>query len=78
MATNLFVNQIRAKLVDADPDDENIRISYSVKSAADFRNGTVENKNSQLIKSIFHKPAAEPHILLNSSGRSRHVHHKTA
>ncbi len=55
MITNLFMNEIKAKLVNANNKDENIRITYTVKSVIDFLDVVIENRDDKLITSTFHK-----------------------
>jgi hypothetical protein len=74
MTTNLSIEQIDAKLKEADNKDPNIRISYNIASAVDFLDVAINNDNGQLTTSIFHKPAAEPYILPYTSDHPRHVH----
>ncbi len=78
MTANLSMDRIKAKLVNADNDDENIRVTYPVKSAVVFFDVAIESKNGQLITSVFHKPAAEPCVLSYLSDHSRHIHRNTA
>ncbi|CAF0814656.1 unnamed protein product [Didymodactylos carnosus] len=74
LTTNLTREQIDAKISAANNKDPNIRISYTVASAADFLDVTINNDNGQLTTSIFHKPAAEPYVLPFTSDHPRQVH----
>jgi hypothetical protein len=78
MTANFSMDWIKAKLVHADNDDENIRIAYPVKSAVVFFFVSIESKNGQLITSVCHKPAAEPCVLSYLSDHSRYIHRNTA
>ena len=77
MTSNLSVDQIKARLDRANAKDENIKISYSIGTIVEFLDVLVENNRGQLKTSVFHKPAAEPYVLLFLSDHPRHIHRST-
>ena len=46
-------------------DEQHIRITSVVGLSVEFLEIHVENSNGALMTSVFHKPAAEPYVLLN-------------
>ncbi|CAF4346110.1 unnamed protein product [Rotaria socialis] len=74
MTTNLSQDQIKIQLDKVAKKDPNIEITYSIASCVDFPDVIINNGNGKLTTSIYHKPAAEPHILPYTSDHSRHVH----
>ncbi|CAF3375169.1 unnamed protein product [Rotaria socialis] len=74
MTTNLSQDQIKIQLDKVAKKDPNIEITYSIASCIDFLDVIINNDNSKLITSIYHKPAVEPYILPYTSDNPRHVH----
>ncbi|CAF1487064.1 unnamed protein product [Adineta steineri] len=77
MTTNLPLDQINILLYGANSTDENINITRSVGSTAQFLDVSVFNDQGQLKTTVFHKPAAAPYILPFQSDHPRHVHRNT-
>ncbi|CAF1495644.1 unnamed protein product, partial [Adineta steineri] len=77
MTTNLPLDQINILLDGANNEDENINITRSVGSTAEFLDVSVFNNQGQLKTTVFHKPAAAPYILPFQSDHPRHVHRNT-
>ncbi|CAF4027856.1 unnamed protein product [Adineta steineri] len=77
MTTNLPLNQINILLEQANNEDENIKITRSIGSTAQFLDVSVFNNQGQLKTTVFHKPAAAPYILPFQSDHPRHVHRNT-
>ncbi|CAF4271436.1 unnamed protein product, partial [Adineta steineri] len=77
MTTNLPLNQINILLDQVNNADENINITRSVGSTAEFLDVSVFNNEGQLKTTVFHKPAAAPYILPFLSDHPHHVHRNT-
>ena len=67
---NILLNRMEKK-------DENIRITRSTGTIIEFLDVLINNDHDHLKTSVFHKPAAEPYLLLYSSENSRHIHCNT-
>ncbi|CAF1682701.1 unnamed protein product [Rotaria magnacalcarata] len=77
MTTNLSFDEINVRLIEANQQDENIRLTHTISSKVEYLDVLVENDNGQLKTSVYHKLAAEPYILPFSSDHPRHVHRST-
>lgn len=77
MTTNLTFDEINARLIQANQQDDNIRLTHVISSKVEFLDVLVENDHGQLKTSVYHKLAAEPYILPFSSDHPRHVHRST-
>ncbi|CAF4437403.1 unnamed protein product, partial [Rotaria magnacalcarata] len=77
MTTNLSFDEINTRLIEANQQDENIRLTHTISSKVEYLDVLVENDNGQLKTSVYHKLAAEPYILPFSSDHPRHVHRST-
>ncbi|CAF4220059.1 unnamed protein product, partial [Rotaria sordida] len=77
MTTNLSFDEIKVRLIEANQQDENIRLTHTISSKVEYLDVLVENDNGQLKTSVYHKLAAEPYILPFSSDHPRHVHRST-
>ncbi|CAF0939119.1 unnamed protein product [Didymodactylos carnosus] len=75
MTSNMSISEIHRQLDWMNQkDEEHIRITYTVGSAADFLDVHIENHVGQLKTSVYRKPAAEPYVLSYASDHPRHVH----
>ncbi|CAF1569010.1 unnamed protein product, partial [Rotaria magnacalcarata] len=60
MTTNLSFDEINVRLIEANQQDENIRLTHTISSKVEYLDVLVENDNGQLKTSVYHKLAAEP------------------
>ncbi len=64
MTTNRTNDEIEEALEQANNEDINIKMNYTIHTSVDFLDITIMNKNSQLRTSIYHKPVAEPDVTI--------------
>ena len=55
-------------------DEQHIRITSVVGISVEFLDVHVENSTGALMRSVFHKPAAESYVPPYSSDHIRHIH----
>ena len=68
---------MKIQLNRAEKQDPNIRITISMGTTIEFLDVTAINDGGNLQTSVYHKPAAEPYILLFLSEHPRHIHSNT-
>ncbi|CAF1411817.1 unnamed protein product [Adineta ricciae] len=73
MTTN-SLSQLTTQLNGIGEKGLNIKITWSAGTTTEFLDVYVSNENGQLKTSVYHKPVAEPYILLFLSEQLRHVH----